>query len=178
MVLHIVDGVDHKSIVKQGDNVLKASFNDQPNDDCEFRDEFDLSRVEFGPNLEHSVESGADENSEELTVPNPMWGQPGFSQMGNFFAGIFGGAEGKKKFAAEVPKTMKTKRFKTDVKFIVRKLEGTMGIKFEQSDYKKLKGKKHVKKPKRKRRDPYGFGGGGKIVICTYYYIINIKIIT
>lgn len=143
----------YKAAVKKGDKVLPSSFKDNIEDDIQFRGEYAVKKLQYGNSLEHCITSGDDEESEEVVVPNPLWGQG----VNDFFMEMLQG--GKKK---KVPKTLKRKRFHTRVRFVVRKLVGTVGINIEREDWKKIEGKKHKKKRQQKRDfGPFGFGGFG-----------------
>eukprot|EP00440_Ansanella_granifera_P040982 gb/GFBE01044439.1/.p1 GENE.gb/GFBE01044439.1/~~gb/GFBE01044439.1/.p1 ORF type:complete len:630 (+),score=161.94 gb/GFBE01044439.1/:1-1890(+) len=133
--------------VKKGTSALGSIFKDCPEDDFEFRPSFRIQRVEFGDGLlRHSIAAGEDISSQEVTVPNPAWG----TLPDDVFQAL---CPGKK-----LTKTMKTRRFKTSIEFVISKLSGVVGLHIEKTDYQHIVGKKHVKR-KRKHVDAFGFGG-------------------
>eukprot|EP00933_Yihiella_yeosuensis_P018004 TRINITY_DN14950_c0_g4_i1.p1 TRINITY_DN14950_c0_g4~~TRINITY_DN14950_c0_g4_i1.p1 ORF type:complete len:614 (-),score=162.39 TRINITY_DN14950_c0_g4_i1:358-2199(-) len=135
--------------VKKGRAALGSTFKDHPEDDPEFRLPFRIAKVEFGDGLvQQSIQTRVDESSEVVTIPNPAWG------MSDDFMELMECMGGKRQ---KLTKTVKTKRFKTELEFIIRKLSGTVGINVVKTDFKKIVGKKHVKK-KRPQPESFGFG--------------------
>ena len=132
-----------------GQGALGTCFHDQPEDYFEDRAEFRVRQVERaggGGVIQPAVTAGEDTTSPEVTVPNPAWGMlhllPSALQ--------------------KLTKTMETRRFHTNIGFVVRKLSGVVGITITRTHYQKIVGKEHVKKKRKHTEilDPLSFSDG------------------
>lgn len=129
--------------VKKGQGALEKCFRDHAEQDFNDRPVFRVRKVEFtGGGMCHTItiKTGEDPSSPDLTVPNPLWGL-GCDALVNLLGG----------------KEMKTKRFRTHLEFVIRKLSGVVGVMVTRMDFQHIVGKKHVKK-KRKRNQMDIFG--------------------